>query len=178
MERKGKSCTIEYDGTSKGNPGRAGAGVVLRDDSGKVVNGEWRVKSHNLTPLYKEATELKGQFERFVMDHIPREYNSEADAQANRGVNLRDGQIENEYTYSNASEYYYSESEEDIESSASEYEICSDHDHLESEEDNESSASEYEIYSDYDYSEFEKDNESLASEYEVYSDYDCSEEDN
>ncbi|TXG59006.1 hypothetical protein EZV62_016835 [Acer yangbiense] len=38
MERKGKqSCTIEYDGASKGNPGRAGAGVVLRDDSGNVV---------------------------------------------------------------------------------------------------------------------------------------------
>ncbi|KAK3227807.1 hypothetical protein Dsin_007669 [Dipteronia sinensis] len=137
MERKGKSCTIEFDGASKGNPGRSGAGAVLRDDSGKVVvrvreglgsrtnnaaeyralirgmktaldhgytdvcvqgdskvvpkqvNGKWRVNSPNLTPLYKEVTNLKGQFQRFKMDHVPREFNSEADAQANHGVKLR-----------------------------------------------------------------------------------------
>lgn len=29
-------CTIEYDGASKGNPGRAGAGYVLRE-GGNVV---------------------------------------------------------------------------------------------------------------------------------------------
>ncbi|KAK1562152.1 hypothetical protein Q3G72_007176 [Acer saccharum] len=148
-----QSCTIEFDGASKGNPGRSGAGVVLRDDSGKEVmrareglgsttnnaaeyralirgmktaldhgytdvrvqgdsqlvsnqvNGKWKVKSPNLTQLYKDATELKGQFQGFKMDHVPREYNSEADAQANRGVYLRDGQVEKEYIYSNDSEY-------------------------------------------------------------------------
>ncbi|KAK1561916.1 hypothetical protein Q3G72_003044 [Acer saccharum] len=120
MEGKGKSCTIEFDGASKGNPGRSGAGVVLRDDSGKEVmrareglgsttnnaaeyralirgmktaldhgytdvrvqgdsqlvsnqvNGKWKVKSPNLTQLYKDATELKGQFQGFKMDHVPR----------------------------------------------------------------------------------------------------------
>ncbi|KAL5740177.1 hypothetical protein ACOSP7_029058 [Xanthoceras sorbifolium] len=145
MNRKGKSCTIEYDGASKGNPGRAGAGVVLRDESGSVVmraregvgsatnnvaeyralnrgmktaiehgytdvrvrgdsqlvskqvQGEWRVNSPNLAPLYNEARDLKGQFQHFEMDHVPREYNSEADAEANRGVYLRDGQVQKDY---------------------------------------------------------------------------------
>ncbi|KAK0585451.1 hypothetical protein LWI29_028730 [Acer saccharum] len=145
MERKGKSCTIEYDGASKGNPGRAGAGVVLRDDSGNVVvrareglgsttnnvaeyralnrgmktalehgytnvrvkgdsqlvsnqvNGDWRVNSPNLTPLHNEATQLKSQFQRFEMDHIPRSCTIEYDGasegnpgRAGAGVVLRD----------------------------------------------------------------------------------------
>ncbi|CAI9092843.1 OLC1v1028185C2 [Oldenlandia corymbosa var. corymbosa] len=33
----GRSCTIEFDGASKGNPGQAGAGVVLRADDGSLV---------------------------------------------------------------------------------------------------------------------------------------------
>ncbi|KAK1562623.1 hypothetical protein Q3G72_014947 [Acer saccharum] len=41
----------------------------------------------------------------FCLQLIIKEYNSEADAQANRGVYLRDGQVEKEYTYSNDSEY-------------------------------------------------------------------------
>lgn len=31
------SCILEFDGASKGNPGQAGAGVVLRADDGTVV---------------------------------------------------------------------------------------------------------------------------------------------
>ena len=31
------SCVIEFDGASKGNPGLAGAGAVLRADDGSVV---------------------------------------------------------------------------------------------------------------------------------------------
>lgn len=30
-------CTLEFDGASKGNPGPAGAGAVLRDQNGNVV---------------------------------------------------------------------------------------------------------------------------------------------
>ncbi|KAL3499740.1 hypothetical protein ACH5RR_038833, partial [Cinchona calisaya] len=32
----GRSCTLEFDGASKGNPGQAGAGVVLRADDGSL----------------------------------------------------------------------------------------------------------------------------------------------
>lgn len=31
------SCTLEFDGASKGNPGQAGAGAVLRAEDGSVV---------------------------------------------------------------------------------------------------------------------------------------------
>ena len=32
-----RSCTLEFDGASKGNPGLAGAGAVLRADDGSFV---------------------------------------------------------------------------------------------------------------------------------------------
>lgn len=32
-----RSCIIEFDGASKGNPGQAGAGAVLRADDGSMV---------------------------------------------------------------------------------------------------------------------------------------------
>lgn len=31
------SCTLDFDGASKGNPGQAGAGAVLRAEDGNVV---------------------------------------------------------------------------------------------------------------------------------------------
>ncbi|KAK4850118.1 hypothetical protein QYF36_003976 [Acer negundo] len=30
-------CIIEFDGSSKGNPRKAGAGVVVRDENGDVI---------------------------------------------------------------------------------------------------------------------------------------------
>ncbi|KAK6931109.1 hypothetical protein RJ641_002902 [Dillenia turbinata] len=32
-----RSCTLNFDGASKGNPGQAGAGAVLRADDGSLV---------------------------------------------------------------------------------------------------------------------------------------------
>lgn len=32
-----KKVILEYDGASKGNPGRAGAGAVLKSETGDVV---------------------------------------------------------------------------------------------------------------------------------------------
>ncbi|XP_051122023.1 uncharacterized protein LOC127245281 isoform X2 [Andrographis paniculata] len=32
-----RSCTLEFDGSSKGNPGQAGAGAVLRSDDGSLI---------------------------------------------------------------------------------------------------------------------------------------------
>ncbi|KAK6133603.1 hypothetical protein DH2020_032633 [Rehmannia glutinosa] len=33
----GRSCTLEFDGASKGNPGQAGAGAILRSDDGSFI---------------------------------------------------------------------------------------------------------------------------------------------
>lgn len=32
-----RTCILEFDGASKGNPGQAGAGAVLRTDDGNLV---------------------------------------------------------------------------------------------------------------------------------------------
>ena len=32
-----RTCILEFDGASKGNPGQAGAGAVLRTDDGSLV---------------------------------------------------------------------------------------------------------------------------------------------
>ncbi|KAE9620060.1 putative ribonuclease H [Lupinus albus] len=136
------SCTLHFDGASKGNPGPAGAGSVLRaDDGSKVyrlregvgvqtnnvaeyrglilglkqalkngykhirvqgdsllvcnqVQGKWKIKNQNMGILCNEAKELKNKFLSFQINHVLREFNSEADAQANLAVNLRDGQVE------------------------------------------------------------------------------------
>lgn len=38
-----QSCILEFDGASKGNPGPAGAGAVLRAEDGSMV-GDFRVE--------------------------------------------------------------------------------------------------------------------------------------
>ncbi|XP_031406312.1 uncharacterized protein LOC116214937 isoform X4 [Punica granatum] len=136
------SCTLEFDGASRGNPGLAGAGAVLRAENGTVVHrlregvgiatnnvaeyrglilglryalergfknirvqgdsklvcmqvqGLWKIKNQNMANLCKVAKELKEKFASFEIKHVLREFNSEADAQANLAVNLRDGQVE------------------------------------------------------------------------------------
>ncbi|KAH9739819.1 RNase H domain-containing protein [Citrus sinensis] len=138
------SCTLEFDGASKGNPGQAGAGAVLRAEDGNVVyrlregvgiatnnvaeyralilglkyalqkgykhirvqgdsklvcmqiQGLWKINNQNLAGLCKEAKELKEKFQSFQINHILRNLNSEADAQANMGIYLKDGQVEAE----------------------------------------------------------------------------------
>lgn len=138
------SCILEFDGAAKGNPGPAGAGVVLRAVDGSLVyrlreglgvatnnvaeyravilglryalergfrhirvhgdsklvcmqvNGLWKTKTQNMTDLCKIAKELKEKFLSFQICHIEREYNSEADAQANLGVHLQNGEVQEE----------------------------------------------------------------------------------
>ncbi|XP_057811913.1 uncharacterized protein LOC131026161 [Salvia miltiorrhiza] len=85
---KERTCTLEFDGASKGNPGQAGAGAILRYDDGTVIQGLWKVKSENLLNLYKEAKELVDRFRSFQIVHVLRDLNSEADAQANIGAQL------------------------------------------------------------------------------------------
>ncbi|XP_044505953.1 uncharacterized protein LOC123225778 isoform X2 [Mangifera indica] len=54
------------------------------------IQGLWKVNNPNLAGLCKEAKELK-------------EFNSEADAQANLGIHLKDGQIEEDITMGSSS---------------------------------------------------------------------------
>jgi len=119
------------DGASRGNPGPASYGVVLRDPGGKIIlelgkkfgrdtnnvaeyyallaaldyatthgitalrvrsdsellvrqmQGRYKVKSPDLKPLFERATKLVRQLAYFVVEYIPREMNSDADALAN-----------------------------------------------------------------------------------------------
>ncbi|KAF8407952.1 hypothetical protein HHK36_007092 [Tetracentron sinense] len=186
-----RSCSLEFDGASKGNPGLAGAGAVLRAEDGslvcrlregvgiatnnvaeyramllglkyalkkgfkqirvqgdsklvcmqiqtqldvgscpgiqydpriqrtcpmdqiltrsgypcltvylipvpykKNVQGLWKTKNQNMSDLCKEAKELKDKFLSFQISHALREFNSEADAQANLAIHLADGQVQ------------------------------------------------------------------------------------
>ncbi|GAB2276572.1 hypothetical protein Dimus_039197 [Dionaea muscipula] len=138
----GSSCIIEFDGASKGNPGPAGAGAVVRADDGssvwllregvgiatnnaaeyrgvilglryalkggykhvhvrgdsqlvcKQIEGVWKTKNQNMADLCGVARELKEKFTSFGIEHIAREFNAEADAQANLAINLLDGQVQ------------------------------------------------------------------------------------
>ncbi|XP_057416215.1 uncharacterized protein LOC130710852 isoform X6 [Lotus japonicus] len=139
-----QTCLLEFDGASKGNPGKAGAGAILRSTDGSLIcrlregagiatnnaaeyramilgmryalkkgftgirikgdsklvcmqiDGSWKVKNANLSSLYKVAKELKDKFLSFQISHVLRNFNSEADAQANLAINLADGQVQEE----------------------------------------------------------------------------------
>lgn len=138
--------TIFADGGSRGNPGPAGAGAIVRDEKGKIVaeiseflgnttnnvaeytgilsaletllslegtdaseasvvvkmdsmlvvkqmNGEYKIKHPNLTPLAARVKELSKKFKSVSFAHVYREHNKEADRLANlamdRGTNSR-----------------------------------------------------------------------------------------
>lgn len=131
---------LEFDGASKGNPGKAGAGAVLRYPDGSVaytlkegvgvatnnvaeyralirglkvcldkgidrihVRGDsnlvcmqvqdiWKTRNENIVELSKEAKQLKAKFREFHIEHVLREFNSEADALANAAIYLSDGE--------------------------------------------------------------------------------------
>jgi ribonuclease HI len=58
----------------------------IRSDSELLVRqmqGRYKVKSPDLKPLYERAAKLARQFEYFVIEHVRRESNREADALAN-----------------------------------------------------------------------------------------------
>ena len=67
-----------------------GARVLeLRADSELVVrqmNGQYRVKSPGLKPLFAEAQRLRRGFESVSFVHVPRGQNAEADAWANEAM--------------------------------------------------------------------------------------------
>jgi len=52
----------------------------------RQMQGRYRVKSPDLLPLHQRARELAGRLERFSIQHVPREQNSEADRLANQAM--------------------------------------------------------------------------------------------
>ena len=65
------------------------SGVEVVSDSELMVrqlNGAYRVKTASLLPLYREAKDLAGGFERFRIRHVLRGENGEADRLANEGI--------------------------------------------------------------------------------------------
>lgn len=55
----------------------------------KQLNGVYRVKSHDLMPLFLEATHLLGAFDEYKISHIYREGNGLADSLANEAIDQR-----------------------------------------------------------------------------------------
>lgn len=63
--------------------------IEVRADSELLIrqlNGEYRVKSPGLKPLYEEAKRLLARFRAVRLTHVRRELNIEADKLANRGI--------------------------------------------------------------------------------------------
>lgn len=135
---------LHFDGASKGNPGKAGAGAVLMSEDGRVisrlreglgvvtnnvaeyrglilglkyairhgfkkikvhgdsqlvchqVNGVWQTKHQNMMELCNEVRRLKQNFHSFEISHVRREWNAEADRQANIGITLASGTVSEE----------------------------------------------------------------------------------
>ena len=125
---------IWTDGGSRGNPGIAGAGGVVKDSTGKVLlevseyigiqtnnyaeykalyltlvkaiehgffdaevfmdsklvveqlNGRWKVKNQNISPLYEDLIALIPLFRQITFTHVYRTHNKEADALANKAM--------------------------------------------------------------------------------------------
>ena len=138
MSDKQRHVRIYIDGGSRGNPGPAAAGVVIRcaetgdilhrggiylgratnnvaeysgllegltkavslgarrvevvSDSELLVRqmtGRYRVKNEGLLPLYRQASELRQQFDECTFRHVRREENVEADHLVNRALDQR-----------------------------------------------------------------------------------------
>ena len=63
--------------------------VTFRTDSellARQLNGSYRVKSHNILPLYHELTVLLEKIPDWIIQHVRREENVCADTLANQGI--------------------------------------------------------------------------------------------
>ena len=63
----------------------------LRADSKLVVEqlkGAWKVKHEHLRPLYEQARRLLAQYDDVDVQHVRREYNTDADALVNAALDL------------------------------------------------------------------------------------------
>jgi len=67
--------------------------LAVRSDSELLVRqirGEYRVKDPKLRILHGAARHLIASLPRFEIEHVPREQNRDADALANRAMDLRE----------------------------------------------------------------------------------------
>ncbi len=55
----------------------------------KQLNGQYKVKSEQLRPLFRQAVHLLKQFKSSKIIHIPREKNKQADKLVNQALNLQ-----------------------------------------------------------------------------------------
>jgi len=55
----------------------------------RQMTGEYRVRNEGLQPLYAEAQNLTGAFERFGIRHVRRDSNKDADRLANMAMNRK-----------------------------------------------------------------------------------------
>jgi ribonuclease H / adenosylcobalamin/alpha-ribazole phosphatase len=68
---------------------KGAAEVLLRSDSRLLIeqlSGRFRVKNPTLIRLHGEVRDVLRRFRRVSFEHIPREFNKEADRLANAGV--------------------------------------------------------------------------------------------
>ena len=54
----------------------------------KQINGEYRVKSEQIQPLYQQAVKQLDQFTQWTIRHVPREKNKKADKLVNQALDL------------------------------------------------------------------------------------------
>jgi phosphoribosylglycinamide formyltransferase-1 len=65
--------------------------IIVYSDSEllvKQLNGEYKIKSEQIRPLFLQATDLLSELENWKVRHIPREKNKEADKLVNQALNL------------------------------------------------------------------------------------------
>ena len=79
-----------YLGTATNNTAEYAALLALLEYARKEIRGEYRVKHPGLLVLHAAARRLMASLPSVVVEHVPRERNVEADALANRAMDLRD----------------------------------------------------------------------------------------
>jgi len=75
---------------------RGARSIEIRSDSELVVkqmNGIYKVKHPDMIALWREASTLRRRFESAEIKHVRREQNQEADALANRAMDLSDSHL-------------------------------------------------------------------------------------
>ncbi|WJX51238.1 hypothetical protein P8452_37448 [Trifolium repens] len=119
-----RSCILRFDGAARGNPGPAGAGAALFTENGILLYRFREGLGYQTNNAAEYHALILGLNQAFYKGFCPclnwittpyiftltlthsnmsivmfKESNTEADAQANRAINLREGQVEEEPVY-------------------------------------------------------------------------------
>ncbi|MHC4124570.1 MAG: ribonuclease HI family protein, partial [Planctomycetota bacterium] len=92
---EGTNNTAEYTGVLKALEAAKELGtkaVEIFSDSELVVrqiNGEYKVKSDNIRPLFKQVIDVLEEFKSWKITYIPRENNDKADKLVNQALDLQ-----------------------------------------------------------------------------------------